>query len=136
MALSFGTLVFLSVGGVLALAVGANYRNTFDLLGAQSTLLVDAMEDALRAEMGGAENAVDGVAQLYAQGEFQIDDQAMAAALSGTLSAARGATALLICTPDLICRGAARRKEILANRSGRSLPTPRNRRKFWLPWPR
>ena len=108
MALSFGTLVFLSVGGVLALAVGANYRNTFDLLGAQSTLLVDAMEDALRAEMGGAENAVDGVAQLYAQGEFQIDDQAMAAALSGTLSAARGATALLICTPDLICRGAAR----------------------------
>ena len=90
MALSFGTLVFLSVGGVLALAVGANYRNTFDLLGAQSTLLVDAMEDALRAEMGGAENAVDGVAQLYAQGEFQIDDQAMAAALSGTLSAARG----------------------------------------------
>ena len=52
MALSFGTLVFLSVGGVLALAVGANYRNTFDLLGAQSTLLVDAMEDALRAEMG------------------------------------------------------------------------------------
>ncbi len=108
MALSFGTLVFLSVGGVLALAVGANYRNTFDLLGAQSTLLVDAMEDALRAEMGGAENAVDGVAQLYAQGELQIDDQAMAAALSGTLSAARGATALLICTPDLICRGAAR----------------------------
>ena len=108
MALSFGTLVFLSVGGVLALAVGANYRNTFDLLGAQSTLLVDAMEDALRAEMGGAENAVDGVAQLYAQGELQIDDQAMAAALSGTLSAARGATALLICTPDLVCRGAAR----------------------------
>ena len=108
MALSFGTLVFLSVGGVLALSVGANYRNTFDLLGAQSTLLVDAMEDALRAEMGGAENAVDGVAQLYAQGEFQIDDEPMAAALAGTLSATREATALLICTPDLVCRGAAR----------------------------
>ena len=67
MALSFGTLVLLSVGGVLALSVGANYRNTFDLLGAQSTLLIDAMEDSLRAEMGRAESAVDGVAQLYAQ---------------------------------------------------------------------
>lgn len=108
MALSFGSLVFLSVGGVLALSVGANVRNTLDLLGAQSTLLIDAMEDSLRAEMGRAENAVDGVAQLYAQGEFQIDDEAMSAALAGALSAAPEANAMLICTPDLICRGAAR----------------------------
>jgi adenylate cyclase len=108
MALSFGTLVFLSVGGVLALSVGANVRNTFDLLGAQSTLLIDAMEDLLRAEMGRAENAVDGVAQLYAQGEFQIDDAAMSAALAGALSATPEANAILICTPELICRGVAR----------------------------
>jgi adenylate cyclase len=108
MALSFGTLVFLSVGGVLALSVGANFRNTFDLLGAQSTLLIDAMEDSLRAEMGDAENAVDGIAQLYAQGEFQIDDEAMSAAVAGALAAASGVEAMLICTPDLICRGAAR----------------------------
>ncbi len=108
MALSFGTLVFLSVGGVLALSVGANFRNTFDLLGAQSTLLIDAMEDSLRAEMGRAESAVDGVAQLYAQGEFQIDDKAMSAVLAGALSAAPEATVMLICTPDLNCRGAAR----------------------------
>jgi adenylate cyclase len=108
MALSFGTLVFLSVGGVLALSVGANFRNTLDLLGAQSTLLIDAMEDSLRAEMGRAESAVDGIARLYAQGEFQIDDEAMSAALAGALSAAPDATALLICTPDLICRGATR----------------------------
>ena len=89
LALSFGMLVFLSVGGVLALTVGANIRNTLDLLGAQSTLLVDAMEDSLGAEMGQAENAVDGVSQFYAQGEFQIDDNdAMTAALAGALSAA------------------------------------------------
>ena len=75
MAISFGTLVLLSVGGVLALTVGANVRNTLDLLGAQSTLLVDAMEDSLRGEMEQAENAVAGVAQLYAQGEFRIDDE-------------------------------------------------------------
>ncbi len=108
MALSFGTLVFLSVGGVLALSVGANVRNTFDLLGAQSTLLVDAMEDSIRAEMGRAEDAVDGVAQLYAQGEFEIDRDTMTAALAGALSAAPGANAMLICTPDMLCRGVAR----------------------------
>jgi adenylate cyclase len=109
MAVSFGTLVFLSVGGVLALTVAANLRNTLDLLGAQSTLLVDAMEDSLRAEMGQSESAVRGVAQLYTQDEFRIDDnEAMSAALSGALSAARQATAMLICTPDTVCRGVAR----------------------------
>ncbi|PTE08045.1 adenylate/guanylate cyclase domain-containing protein [Mesorhizobium helmanticense] len=111
MALSFGSLVFLSVGGVLALSVGANFRNTFDLLGAQSTLLIDAMEDSLRAEMGNAENAVDGIAQLYAQGEFRIDDEAMSAAVAGALAASSGIEAMLICTPDLVCRGAARSVE-------------------------
>lgn len=54
LALSFGLLVFLSVGSVLALTVGANYRNTLDLLGARSILLVDAMEDSLRAHLGRA----------------------------------------------------------------------------------
>ncbi|MEP9386901.1 adenylate/guanylate cyclase domain-containing protein [Mesorhizobium sp. KR9-304] len=109
MALSFGALVFLSIGGVLALTVGANVRNTLDLLGAQSTLLVDAMEDSLRAEMGQAESAVTGVSQLYAQGEFQIDDDvAMSAALAGALSGARQVTAMLICTADVVCRGVAR----------------------------
>ena len=109
MALSFGSLVFLSIGGVLALTVGANIRNTLDLLGAQSTLLVDAMEDSLRAEMQRAEDAVNGVAGLYAQGEFQIDDdKAMRAVLAGALSGAGQATAMLICTPDMVCRGVAR----------------------------
>ena len=137
MALSFGTLVLLSVGGVLALSVGANFRNTFDLLGAQSTLLIDAMEDSLRAEMGRAESAVDGVAQLYAQGEFQIDDEAMSAVLAGALSAAPEATAMLICTPDLNCRGAARAAE--DEQSGRSDPAAapprlRNRLRFGPRW--
>ncbi|WP_245426502.1 adenylate/guanylate cyclase domain-containing protein [Mesorhizobium sp. YM1C-6-2] len=109
MALSFGALVFLSIGGVLALTVGANIRNTLDLLGAQSTLLVDAMEDSLRTEMQQAESAVTGVSRLYAQGEFLIDDdEAMSAVLAGALSTARQTTAMLICTPDMVCRGVSR----------------------------
>ncbi|MEW9835545.1 adenylate/guanylate cyclase domain-containing protein [Mesorhizobium marinum] len=108
-AVSFATLVLLSVGGVLALTVGANVRNTLDLLGGQTTLLVDAMEDSLRSEMAQAESAVTGVSQLYAQSEFQIDDsEAMSAALAGALSAAPQATAMMICTPDMTCRGVAR----------------------------
>ncbi|MEQ1941186.1 adenylate/guanylate cyclase domain-containing protein [Mesorhizobium sp. VNQ89] len=111
MALSFGALVLLSIGGVLALTVWANVRNTLDLLGAQSTLLVDAMEDSLRAEMGQAEGAVNGVSRLYADSEFEIDDNRMTAALSGALAGARPATAMLICTPDVVCRGVARQAD-------------------------
>ena len=109
LAFSFGTLVFLSIGGVLALTVGANIRNTLDLLGAQAALLVDAMEDSLRGEMTRAESAVDGVAQLYRQGDFEIDDNgSMSAVLSGALSGAGQATVILICTPDMACRGVTR----------------------------
>ncbi len=109
MAISFGALVFLSVGGVLALTVGANYRNTFDLLGARSTLLVDAIEDSLRAYLGQAEDAVDGVARLYAGGAFEIDDSgAMAALLSGALASTPGASGMLIYTEDFKVRGPVR----------------------------
>lgn len=112
MALCFGTLVLLSVGGVLALSVGANFRNTVDLLGAQSTLLIDAMEDSLDAEMSRAESAVDGFAQLYTQKDFDVrDERATISALTGALATVPAASALLICTPDLVCRGVARGKD-------------------------
>jgi adenylate cyclase len=109
LALSFGTLVLLSVGGVLALTVGANYRNTFDLLGARSVLLIEAIEDALRAHLGRAEAAVDGVAELYATGRFEIDDNAaMTPALLGSLASVPGATGMLVYTDDLKVRGVVR----------------------------
>lgn len=112
MALSFGTLVFLSVGGVLALSVGANYRNTIDLLGVQSNLLVDGMEDSLRDHMRRAEAAVDGIGELYAEGGFEIDDSgAMSAALSGALAAVPEATGMFIftgATGDVVQRGVVR----------------------------
>ena len=44
-ALSFGALVLVSIGSVLALTVGANYRNTFDLIGKRANLLIGAMEE-------------------------------------------------------------------------------------------
>ncbi len=109
LALSFGLLVFLSVGSVLALTVSANYRNTLDLLGARSILLVDAMEDSLRAHLGRAEDTVRGVARLYADGAFEIDDDgAMDAVLEGALSTLPGANGLLIYTEDMVYRGPVR----------------------------
>jgi adenylate cyclase len=112
LALSFGTLVFLSVGGVLALSVSANYRNTTDLLAAQSNLLVDAMEESLRDHMSGVEAAVNGLAELYAQGAFDIDDGgAMTDTLSGALASVPEATGIFIYTDDLMQRGVFRTGE-------------------------
>lgn len=129
MALSIGMLVLVSVGGVLALAVGANLRNTVDLLGAQSALLIDAMEDSLSDQLGRAEDAVDGIVELYAQSSFEIDDtNAAYAAMAGALSAAPQVTAMLLCTPEDDCRGAARDSDE-ANPAGgiRMLPVEREK---------
>ncbi|MGE0284059.1 MAG: adenylate/guanylate cyclase domain-containing protein [Rhizobiaceae bacterium] len=109
LAISFGILIFFSVGSVLALSVGANYRNTVDLLGARAGLLIDAMEDQLRGHMTRAEKAVDGLAHLYDEGGFDIDDSGrMTAALSGALEAVPEATGMLIFEDDLTHRGVVR----------------------------
>ena len=76
LALSFGLLVLVSIGGVLALTVGANYRNTFDLVGQRAAMLVDGMEGSLHGHMKRAEDAVTGIATLYEAGGFEIDDAA------------------------------------------------------------
>lgn len=109
LALSFGALVLVSVGSVLALTVGANYRNTFDLLGERATLLIDAMEDSLRANMSRAQDAVTGLASLYEAGGFEIDDAgAMTAALSGAVSSVPDAAGVLIYDRDMNYRGVLR----------------------------
>lgn len=109
LALAFGTLVLVSVGSVLALTVGANYRNTFDLIGQRAALLVDGMEGSLRTHMGRAEDAVMGIARLYEAGGFEIDDSGpMTAALSGALSSVPDAAGMLIYSPDMNARGVIR----------------------------
>lgn len=109
LALAFGTLVVVSVGSVLALTVGANYRNTFDLVGERATLLIGAMEDSLKASMSRAEDAVIGVANVYAAGGFKIDDaNAMTALLSGTLASVPTASGMLIFDNELNMRGVVR----------------------------
>lgn len=101
LALSFGALVLASVGGVMALTVTANYRNTLDLLGKSADLLVDGMDDALAAHMNRAADAVKGLSELYAQGGFELDGgAAMDSALSGALVGVPDAAAMLIYRKD------------------------------------
>lgn len=109
LALSFGALIVLAVGSVLTVSVGANYRNTVDLLSAQSGLLVDAMEEQLRGHMRNAQSAVQGIRTIYAEGGFEIDQAGtMNAALSGALASVPEATALFIFTEDFKQRGVFR----------------------------
>lgn len=109
LALSFAALVLVSVGSVLTLTVGANYRNTFDLIGKRATLLIDAMDDALQAQMSRAEDATTGIAEIYRNGGFEIDDDgAMDAALSGALSSVPAAAGMLIYDRDFNMRGVVR----------------------------
>jgi len=109
LAMSFGALVLASVGGVLALTVGANFQNTFDLLAKNGNLLIDAMDDSLRARLDRAQDAVSGLGELYREGDFEIDDSgAMNAALAGALVAAPDVAAILIYDRDGNYRGIGR----------------------------
>lgn len=70
----FGGLVALSVGGVLAMSVYANYSNTLSLLNRQAIQLIDGMEQTINRDAAEGERVVQGVAKLFELGEFEMDD--------------------------------------------------------------
>lgn len=76
MIVGFGGLVALSVGGVLAMSVYANFSNTLSLLNRQAIQLIDGMEETIQRDAAESERVVSGVANLFEQGEFEIGDQA------------------------------------------------------------
>ncbi len=97
LAAAFGTLVAVSVATVLAISVGANFRNTFSLLNERAITLLNGMEQAIRVETGRAEGAVLGLARLYAGGAFEIgDSQNVSLALRSILSAEEKIEGLLL----------------------------------------
>lgn len=75
MIVGFGGLVALSVGGVLAMSVYANYSNTLSLLNRQAIQLIDGMVETIERDAAEGERVVSGVASLFEHGEFEIDDQ-------------------------------------------------------------
>lgn len=75
MIVGFGGLVALSVGGVLAMSVYANYSNTLSLLNRQAIQLIDGMEQTIKRDAAEGERVVGGVVRLFEQGEFEVDDR-------------------------------------------------------------
>ncbi len=70
--LGFGGLVALSIGGVLAMSVTANFRNTFSLLNEQTQLLIAGIERSVKAEMGQVEFALTGLQRLHRDGTIDL----------------------------------------------------------------
>ena len=75
MLVGFGGLVALSVGGVLAMSVYANFVNTLTLLNHQAIQLIDGMEQLIERDAQEGERVVSSMAELYAQGGFEISDK-------------------------------------------------------------
>ena len=74
MMLGFGGLVALSIGGVLAMSVTANFRNTFSLLNEQTLQMISGMERSIKNEMAQVEFAISGLQKLFNEGSFDINE--------------------------------------------------------------
>ncbi|HMB47515.1 MAG TPA: adenylate/guanylate cyclase domain-containing protein [Afifellaceae bacterium] len=77
----FGLLIAFGIGLVLSLSIFANYTNTLTLLNARSIGAVNLLEDALTREFGPAEDIVDFLARLFADGQMEFDDIERASAI-------------------------------------------------------
>ena len=62
----------LSIGGVLAMSVTANFRNTFSLLNEQTQQMLAGMERTIKSEMGQVEFALVGLARLHSDGTIDL----------------------------------------------------------------
>ena len=74
LALVFGSLLAISVFSVLAVSVGANLSNTFSLLNASSVRILSNVETTIRDQILQAERVIQSVAEIYREGNFELDD--------------------------------------------------------------
>jgi adenylate cyclase len=77
----FGLLIALAIGIVLSMSIYANYTNTLTLLNGRSINAVQQLEDALNGEFGPAEDIVDFLARLFADGQLDFDNVEQASAV-------------------------------------------------------
>ena len=70
----FGGLVTLSVGAVLAIAVSANFANTYSLLEEQAEQLLADMESEIRAVMADAEYTIVGFQRLLRDRALELSN--------------------------------------------------------------
>ncbi len=85
---AIGLLIALSVGTVLFITAGANFRNTLELLRDSATLTMSSMETQLRAYVDPAEAVAAHVVRLVNEGVIDLSDKER---LHGNLAAMLGA---------------------------------------------
>jgi adenylate cyclase len=83
------SLVTLSTGLVLFLSGQAAFRNTFELLHASAELIIERLEDDVRAHVAPADQIVGYVARLVARGDIDpADREQLVAAMKGAMAGA------------------------------------------------
>lgn len=72
---AIGVLIFLSVGTVLAITAGANFRNTFELMRGSGELTMGNLETSLSDYIEPARDLAEHIVQLVADGLIDLKDK-------------------------------------------------------------
>ena len=109
LALSIGGLVLAATAAVLTIALFASARNTFELLGERTVLILDGIESEVRDKLQGASDVVAGVVQELETGRLRnASPQEIHDALSAIVATAPEVEVLLVWDGNLERRLAAR----------------------------
>lgn len=99
---AIGLLIALSVGTVLFITAGANFRNTLELLRNSATLTMSSMETQLRAYVDPAEAVASHVVRLVDEGVIDLSDkERLQGNLAGMLGAAPQVSGVVVWDRDL-----------------------------------
>ncbi|MGH2342513.1 adenylate/guanylate cyclase domain-containing protein [Segnochrobactraceae bacterium EtOH-i3] len=102
----FGLFVALALSAVLAVMGISSYRNTYALLNDKIVLLMDVLDDRVRAHLEPASDMVGMISRYYRQQLFELSDKpAVERVLAGALAGSEGVGALLVFNKDMIGEG-------------------------------
>lgn len=102
----FGALVALALGAVLVVMGVSSYRNTYALLNDKIVLLMDVLDDRVRAHLEPASDMVAMISRYYRQQLFELADKpAVERVLAGALAGSEGVGALLVINRNMVGEG-------------------------------
>lgn len=97
---AIGTLIALSVGTVLFITAGANFRNTFELLRDSGALTMSSLESSVRDYVDPAEDLAEHMVRLVDDGLVDITDkQQLKDTLLGTLGPSPQVSGVVVWDP-------------------------------------
>jgi adenylate cyclase len=112
LALSMGVLVLIATAAVLGIALMASRTNTFELLNDRMVLILDGIENEVRAKLQSAGTLVDGFAAEMQTEHFQAaGTEEILDALTIVLATAPGIEVLVYWDRNMVRRGVYRDKD-------------------------